>query len=154
MLTHISTIPRIFLNMLSCILASMHIAADDITRNIERMGMSLFHVIILRYFHAAIRDVVKASRPERAVASPYDGIRNGSIVIMNIPNPKPVVLCTKLAPKASRNISTMLSISDQFRYLLKPEGISFIKCVKLGTVDVKNGNCFAVFEYRYDNLAA
>ena len=43
-------------------------------------------------------EVVSASRPDRVVASPYEGIRKGSMVMMKIPNPKPVVRCTKLAP--------------------------------------------------------
>jgi hypothetical protein len=49
-------------------------------------------------------EVVRASRPDRAVASPYEGIRKGRRVIMNIPNPNPVVLCTKLPPIVSRNM--------------------------------------------------
>ena len=56
------------------------------------------------YFIAAIREVVNASNPDKAVASPYEGIRKGSRVMIKIPKPKPVVLCTKLAPVASRNI--------------------------------------------------
>ena len=49
--------------------------------------------------------VAKASRPDRVVASPYDGIRKGSTVMMKIPKPKPVVLSTKLAPTANNAIS-------------------------------------------------
>jgi len=82
----------------------------EIIRNAERIGISLFHVTILLYFHAAMIEVVRASRPERVVASAYEFIRNGSIVMMNMPNPKPVVLWTRLAPAASRSISTMFSI--------------------------------------------
>jgi hypothetical protein len=50
-----------------------------------------------------------ANSPERVVASPYVGIRNGSIVIMKMPKPKPVVRCMKLAPMLRRNMErTML----------------------------------------------
>jgi hypothetical protein len=51
-----------------------------------------------------IKVVASAKRPERVVASPYDGIRKGRTVMMKIPNPKPVVLSTKLAPTASNSI--------------------------------------------------
>jgi hypothetical protein len=54
---------------------------------------------------------VIASSPESVVASPYVGMRNGSIVIMKMPKPKPVVRCMKLAPMLSRKIErTMLLI--------------------------------------------
>jgi len=50
-----------------------------------------------------------ASSPESVVASPYVGMRNGSIVMMKMPKPKPVVRCMKLAPMLSRNMErTML----------------------------------------------
>jgi hypothetical protein len=50
-----------------------------------------------------------ASNPESVVASPYVGMRNGSIVIMKMPNPKPVVRWMKLAPMLRRNMErTML----------------------------------------------
>ena len=51
-----------------------------------------------RIFNAIVAEVVNARSPDKAVASPYEGIRRGNDVIMNIPNPKPVVLWTKLAP--------------------------------------------------------
>lgn len=56
-------------------------------------------------------EVVSARSPDKVVASAYDGIRKGRRVIMNIPKPKPVVLCTKLAPTVNRNISIMFSMS-------------------------------------------
>ena len=59
---------------------------------VTRIGMSLFQVTFLRSLKAMTEDVVRARRPERAVASAYDGIMNGSNVIMNMPNPNPVVL--------------------------------------------------------------
>jgi hypothetical protein len=57
--------------------------------------------------------------PDRVVASPYVGMRYGSIVMMKIPKPKPVVRCTKLAPMLSRNMAiTMLLIFILFKILL------------------------------------
>lgn len=47
-------------------------------------------------------DVAAASSPERVVASPYEGIRYGSIVMMKMPKPNPVVRCIKAAPQAKR----------------------------------------------------
>jgi hypothetical protein len=57
-------------------------------------------------------DVVMARSPDSVVASPYVGRKNGSIVMMKMPKPKPVVRCTKLAPMLSRNmaITTLLII--------------------------------------------
>lgn len=96
----------------SCITFRRHIAAVEVRRNIESIGMSLFQVMNRLYFIEAINDVVSANNPDNAVASPYDGIRNGSNVIMKMPNPNPVVLCTKLAPTASRNICRIFSVKN------------------------------------------
>ena len=49
-------------------------------------------------------DVVIANRPESVVASPYVGRKNGNIVMMKMPKPKPVVRWMKLAPMLSRNM--------------------------------------------------
>ena len=49
--------------------------------------------------------VVPASRPDRVVASPYDGRMKGKNIITNIPKPKPLALCMKLAAMVNRNIS-------------------------------------------------
>ena len=87
------------------------------------MGRSLFHDI---YFHilATITDeVVRASSPDRAVASPYEGIRKGSRVMMNIPKPKPVVRCTKLAPVAR---SIIYGIFSNIRANLQHYGIFLV----------------------------
>lgn len=82
----------------------------DMMMNVSRIGMSLLHVMnFLILMHMSV-EVVMARSPESVVASPYDGIRNGSMVIMKIPKPKPVVRCTKLAPIVRRNISMILSI--------------------------------------------
>lgn len=78
--------------------------------NVRSIGISLCHVMYLRYLYAMKEDVVRARRPESVVASPYDGIMNGRRVMMNMPNPNPVVRWTKLAPIVSRNISIMFSI--------------------------------------------
>ena len=102
--------PNTFLNVSSCMLESMHIAVADTIMKVVSIGIILFHEMYLLNFHAIITDVVRANSPDRVVASPYDGIRKGSIVMMNMPNPNPVVRCTKLAPTVSRNISRIFSI--------------------------------------------
>ena len=119
-------------------------AADEVMMNVRRIGRSLFQVIYLLILKLIIADVVNARRPESVVASPYEGIRKGSIVIMNMPNPNPVVLWTKLAPKVRRNISSIFSIC------------SVIEGRGLDAVYVKNGSDFvSIFgKYRHDNFAA
>lgn len=57
-----------------------------------------------------IRDVVIASSPDNVVASPYEGKRYGSIVIINIPKPKPVVRWMKLARMLSKNMLMMVVV--------------------------------------------
>ena len=49
------------------------------------------------------------SIPDRVVASPYEGIKWGSIVIMKIPNPNPLTRCTKLAP-VQKTINRMMAV--------------------------------------------
>ena len=64
-------------------------------------------------------EVVIARSPESVVASPYVGRKNGSIVMMKMPKPKPVVRCTKLAPMLNRNMAiTRLLIFYQFSHKL------------------------------------
>ena len=63
-----------------------------------------FHTMYFHILTHIIRQVDSASKPEWVVASPYDGIKKGRAVIMSIPNPKPVVRSTKLAPTASNAI--------------------------------------------------
>ena len=82
----------------------------DMMMKVSRIGMSLFHVMNFLILMHMNMEVVMARRPESVVASPYDGIRNGSSVIMKIPKPKPAVRCTKLAPIVRRNISMILFI--------------------------------------------
>ena len=72
--------------------------------NVSRIGQSRCHVTKPRNRHTIAAEVVIASSPESVVASPYVGKRNGSIVMMKMPNPKPVVRWMKLAPMLSRNM--------------------------------------------------
>ena len=58
-----------------------------------------------------------ARSPERVVASPYVGRKNGSIVIMKMPKPKPVVRCTKLAPMLNRNMAITRLLIFYFQFL-------------------------------------
>ena len=82
MLTKMRMNPSMNLIVESCITLSRQIAAVEVRRKMERIGMSLFQVMNRLYFIAATRDVVKANNPDSAVASPYEGIRKGSRVIM------------------------------------------------------------------------
>jgi hypothetical protein len=88
------------------------IAIVEVIRNMDRIGISLLHVMNLLYFIEAIKEVVNANSPDNAVASPYEGIRNGRRVIIKIPKPNPVVLWIKLAPIANRNISNIFSANN------------------------------------------
>ena len=88
----------------------MNMVGVEMTMKVSRIGTSLFHVMNFLILMHMSMEVVMARSPERVVASPYDGIRKGSIVIMKIPKPKPVVRCTKLAPIVRRNISNTRSI--------------------------------------------
>ena len=107
-------IPSTFLSIWSWIRVRRQMAADEVMMNVRRIGRSLFQVIYLLILKLIIADVVNARRPESVVASPYEGIRKGSIVIMNMPNPNPVVLWTKLPPKVRRNISRIFSICSAY----------------------------------------
>ena len=81
------------------------------------MGRRRFHFTYLIYFNMTTVAEVRESSPERVTASPYDGIRKGSAVMMNMPKPKPIVRCTKLAPIARRNIGRLNSIlKNQYLY--------------------------------------
>ncbi len=62
-------------------------------------------------------EVVMARSPERVVASPYVGRKNGSIVMMKMPKPKPVVRCTKLAPMLNRNMAITRLLIFYFQFL-------------------------------------
>ena len=107
-----SMMPRIVFIAGPSILSSMNIAAVEKIANAARICRRRFQFTCLTYWIITTVEDVSESRPERVTASAYEGIKNGSAVMMNIPNPKPMVLCMKLAPAASRNISMLNSISD------------------------------------------
>ena len=100
----IRTKPSIILIVLPSIRLSMKIAAVDMIRNVARIGIRRFQVTYFLYLYIATEEDVSARSPDKVTASPYDGMRKGRAVIMKIPKPKPMVLCMKLAPIASRNI--------------------------------------------------
>ena len=103
--------PSICLKMWSSMRVSAKIATVDMIINVSSIGQSRCHVIYCRNRQTMTAEVVIARSPESVVASPYVGRKNGSIVIMKMPKPKPVVRCTKLAPMLSRNMAiTMLFI--------------------------------------------
>lgn len=93
-----SVMPSTYFSMSPLSHDSILTAKKLVTRNVASIGSSFLHAISRLYFTVIIIDVTDASSPDRVVASPYDGIRNGSAVIMKIPNPNPVVRCTNAAP--------------------------------------------------------
>ena len=78
--------------VLPSILSSRHIAIVENTINAAMIGSKRFHVTYFKYLTITTVAEVKESRPESVTASPYEGIRKGRAVIMNMPNPKPMVL--------------------------------------------------------------
>ena len=91
------------------ILSSMQIAMVENITNANVIGKKRFHVTYFTYFTITTAADVSDSIPDSVTASAYDGIRKGRAVMMNIPNPNPMVLWMKLAPIASRNISMLNS---------------------------------------------
>ena len=81
------------------------IAIVEMMINVSSIGHNRFQVMKPRSFQTMTAEVVMANRPESVVASPYVGRKNGSIVMIKMPKPKPVVRCTKLAPMLSRNMA-------------------------------------------------
>jgi hypothetical protein len=79
--------------------------------NVATIGRRRFQFTYLIYWNITTVAEVSESRPESVTASAYDGIRKGRAVIMNMPNPNPMVRCTKLAPAARRNIAMLNSIT-------------------------------------------
>ena len=113
MLTTTSVIPSSMFRMLYSMRLSTNMAPMETTINVSSMGRSLRHTMNLYFCMTIISEVVMARIPDRVVASPCEDMMAGSIVMMKMPNPKPVVRCTKLAPMLSRKISIiMLSISS------------------------------------------
>ena len=104
--------PKIFLRSPSCICVRVQMAPADMTMKVMSMGRSRFQVTYLLIRKLMMADVVRARRPDNVVASPYEGIRKGRSVIMNMPNPNPVVRWMKLAPTVRIKILTILSISS------------------------------------------
>ena len=100
-----SATPRICLRIWSSMRVSAKIAIVETMINVSSIGHSRFQVMKLCSFQAMTAEVVMASRPESVVASPYVGRKNGSIVMMKMPKPKPVVRCTKLAPMLNKNMA-------------------------------------------------
>ena len=99
-----STTPRIRRSRLSSMLLRQDTAMADTAMNVRRIGRRRFQDTDFRSLKEIAADVVRARRPDRVVASPYDGRRKGSIVIMKMPKPKPVVRWIKLAPIQRRNM--------------------------------------------------
>ena len=124
----ISMMPRIILMALPSILSSRIIARVEKIMNAPTIGRSLFHVTNLRYFTITTVAEVNDNSPDRVTASPYEGIRKGSAVMMNMPNPNPIVLWTKLAPAANSIMYSMLSgmplLWSQTTTSLKSDGLS------------------------------
>ena len=111
MLIRMSATPSICLKMWSSMRVSAKMDIVDMMMNVSSIGHNRFQVMKPRSFQTMTAEVVMANRPESVVASPYVGRKNGSIVIIKMPKPKPVVRCTKLAPMLSRNMKrTMLLI--------------------------------------------
>ena len=73
------------------------------------LNSTIIHITSMRmwrrFFIAMSSAVVPASRPDRVMLSPYDGRMNGKNIITNIPNPKPLTRCMKLAAIVSMNMS-------------------------------------------------
>ena len=91
------------------ILSSMQIAMVENITNANVIGKKRFHVTYFTYFTITTAADVSDSIPDSVTASAYDGIRKGRAVMMNIPNPNPMVLWMKLAPIARRNIGRLNS---------------------------------------------
>ena len=100
----ISIRPRVILIATPSILSSMLVAIVEKTTNAAIVGSRRFQVTYFRYLIMTPAADVNERSPERVTASPYEGIRKGSAVMMNMPNPNPIVLCMKLAPAARRVI--------------------------------------------------
>lgn len=88
----------------------MQIAIVEKITNAKVIGRKRFHVTYFTYFTMTNAADVSDSSPERVTASAYDGIRKGRAVMMNMPNPNPMVRCMKLAPAASRNMGSICMI--------------------------------------------
>ena len=134
MLMTIKATPRICFKIWSSIRVKAKMAIVDTTMNVNSIGHSRFQVTLLFNFHTMTAEVVIARSPDSVVASPYVGMKNGSIVIMKMPKPKPVVRCTKLAPMLNRNMAiTRLLIVIQSK-----EKVFLCHCLQLFNSKVGN----------------
>ena len=86
-----SATPSICLKMWSSMRVSAKMDIVDMMMNVSSIGHNRFQVMKPRSFQTMTAEVVMANRPESVVASPYVGRKNGSIVIIKMPKPKPVV---------------------------------------------------------------
>ena len=112
----INATPRIRFSMWSSMRVKAKMAIVETTINVISIGQSRFQVTYSLSRHTMTAEVVMANRPESVVASPYVGRKNGSIVMIKMPKPKPVVRCTKLAPMLNKNMAmTRLLIVIQSR---------------------------------------
>ena len=103
-------IPNILLIVGPSIFSSISIAAVENMMKAPSIGRNRFQVTYFIYWSITIVAEVSDRSPERVTASAYDGIRKGRAVMMNMPNPKPIVRCMKLAPAAKSMIYKMFSI--------------------------------------------
>ena len=102
-------------------------AIVETTIKVSSIGQSRHQATYSRMRQTMTADVVIANRPESVVASPYVGRKNGNIVMMKMPKPKPVVRCTKLAPMLSRNMAiTILLIINNHKSGRKATNLSFL----------------------------
>ena len=112
----INATPRIRFKIWSSMRVKAKMAIVETPINVISIGQSRFQVTYSLSRHTMTAEVVMANRLESVVASPYVGRKNGSIVMMKIPKPKPVVRYTKLAPMLNRNMAiTRLLIIIQSR---------------------------------------
>ena len=115
MLMTISATPRICLRIWSSMRVSTKIAIVETTMKVSSIGHIRCQVTYLLSRQTMTAEVVMARMPDKVVASPYVGMKYGSIVMMKMPKPKPVVRCTKLAPMLSRNMAVTTLLIQQPR---------------------------------------
>ncbi len=104
MLMTINATPRIRFKIWSSMRVKAKMAIVETTINVSSIGQSRFQVTYSLSRHTMTAEVVMARSPESVVASPYVGRKNGSIVMMKMPKPKPVVRCTKLDQMLNKNM--------------------------------------------------
>ena len=111
----------------------MQMASAETAMNVSSITASRLHTMYFLMFSTITADVVSASSPDSVVASPYEGMRYGRTLIMNMPNPKPVVLCTKLAPAARMamyRVASFMSANLRFFATLRPDFTTNSGCLQ------------------------